>query len=137
MIRQCEYQRRYDPNTGRYELRHIYDDSLKEGSGVFSSLKNSALKLLGKKTITDVAKTATKKATEKAINSTSEYAGKKAGDKIIELLQKKPKNKNSIVDVPSTINEQVDTNDSYNHNLALQRLLAGSGIKRKRQFYLN
>ena len=47
----------------------------------------------------------------------------KAGDKINQLLQKKSKN----VDDPSIVDEQVNT---FDRNLALERLLAASGIRK-------
>ena len=122
----------YDPTLDEYVYRHVYDDSPKEGNGLFSSLGNNALKLLGKKAISDVASLAAKKAVEKASSTTGEYLGKKAGEKIVKLLQGKPVNKSSIIDKSMVVNKQAnETKDEYDRNLALQRLLAGSGIKRR------
>mgnify|MGYP001795491979 CR=1 FL=1 len=103
---------------------HIYDGSVKEGSGVFSTIS----KLFGRKVVKDAAKSFAKKASEKAINSTSGYASKKAGDKIIQLLRKK--NKSGNFHIPDVV-KPVKNSDTYDKNLALQRLLAGSGIKKR------
>ena len=125
MARQCDYQMTYDPTLDEYVYRHVYDDSPKEGNGLFSSLGNNALKLVSKKAVSDLV--------EKASSTTGEYLGKKAGDKIVKLLQGKPVNKNSINDKSMVVKNQAsETEDEYDRNLALQRLLAGSGIKRRR-----
>ena len=118
----------YDPTLDEYVYRHVYDDSPKEGNGLFSSLGNNALKLVSKKAVSDLASLAAKKAVEKASSTTGEYLGKKAGDQIVKLLQGKPVNKSSMV-----VKKQAsETEDEYDRNLALQRLLAGSGMKRRR-----
>ena len=125
MARQCDYQMTYDPTLDEYVYRHVYDDSPKEGNGLFSSLGNNALKLVSKKAVSDLV--------EKASSTTGEYLGKKAGDKIVKLLQGKPVNKNRIIDKSMVVKNQAsETEDEYDRNLALQRLLAGSGIKRRR-----
>ena len=132
MVRQCDYQMTYDPTLDEYVYRHVYDDSPKEGSGLFSSLGNNALKLVSKKAVSDLASLAAKKAVEKASSTTGEYLGKKAGDKIVKLLQGKPV-KNSVIDKPMVVKKQAnETKDEYDRNLVIQRLLAGSGIKRRR-----
>ena len=121
MKRQHEYQRRYHPNTGRYELTHIYEGTLKSGEGIYSSLKDRVMRLIRSKTPKDI----TKKVAKKAINTTSDYAEQMAGDKIVKLLQEK--SKNISPNVPGLIED-----NSYNNALAVQQLLAGSGIKRRR-----
>ena len=132
MVRQCDYQMTYDPTLDEYVYRHVHDDSPKEGSGLFSSLGNNALKLMSKKAVSDLASLAAKKAVEIASSTTGEYLGKKAGDKIVKLLQGKTV-KNSIIDKPMVVKKQAnETKDEYDRNLVIQRLLAGSGIKRRR-----
>ena len=84
-MRQSEFKKSYDVNTGRYVKKHIY------GKGVVTDVfKTIGTKLFGK-TMKEAAKTATKKAVQKAATKTGEYAGEKAGDKIIQLLSKKNK----------------------------------------------
>ena len=89
MSRQSEFKKRYDPEMGKYTLRHIY------GEGVITD----TLKSMGKKVFGKTVKKAAKKSTEKALTTaatkTGDYVGKKAGDKIVSLLskEKKPKSK--------------------------------------------
>ena len=77
-MRQSEYKKRYDPETGRKVKEHIY------GEGIWDSIKSVEREVFGK-----MAKKAASKVTTKAISKVSEHAREKAGDKIIELLHKK------------------------------------------------
>ena len=87
-MKQSQFKKRYDFKTGRYVKKHIYR------KGVTDVFKTISRKLFGK-TMKEAAKTATKTALPKAATKTGEYAGEKAGDKIIQLLSKKKKNKNT------------------------------------------
>ena len=121
----------YDPIQGEYTYRHVYEGSTKEGEGLLSSLGNSALKLVSKKAVSDIASLAAKKAVGKPSSTMGEYLEQRAGEKIVKLLQGKPV-KNSIIDKPIVVKKQAnETKDEYDRNLALQRLLVGSGIKRR------
>ena len=74
-MRQCEYKKRYDPETGQYMKKHIYVE------GIFDSIKSIRSKLFGRRT-----ENAASKAASKSISKASEHAGEKAGDKIVELV---------------------------------------------------
>ena len=76
-----EFQKRYDPELGRFTRQHIY------GDGVMDVFKNIVSKVFGQ-TIKKAAKTAASKAVTTAATKTGEHVGKKASDKIIEMLSK-------------------------------------------------
>ena len=81
MMRQSEFNKKYDPELGRYTRQHIY------GEGVMDVFKSFDSKIFGK-TMKKAAKTAATKALTTAATKTGEHVGKKAGDKIIEMLSK-------------------------------------------------
>ena len=80
-MRDCEFKKRYDPDTDMYVVKNI------NGEGMTDIFKSVGKKLFGK-TAKRAAKSAANKAATEAVMTTSEYASKKAGDKIVELLSK-------------------------------------------------
>ena len=126
-MRQSEFKKSYDVNTGRYVKKHIY------GKGVVTDVfKTIGRKLFGK-TMKEAAKTATKKAVQKAATKTGEYAGEKAGDKIIQLLSKKNK-KTPVAASPVAAlpieNPQSRELSDYEINESVNQLLSGGQMKR-------
>ena len=75
------FQKRYDPELGRFTRQHVY------GEGVMDVFKNIGSKVIGQ-TLKKAAKTAATKAVTTAATKTGEHVGKKAGDKIIQMLSK-------------------------------------------------
>ena len=117
-MKQSEFKRRYDIETGRYVKKHIYEE------GISDAFKMIGKKVFGK-TEKEAAKTATKKAFQTAATKTDEYAGTKAGDKIIQLLSKQ--NKNTITpSIASPIeNPQTRELSDYEINKRVNQLLSG------------
>ena len=80
-MRQSDFQKKYDPELGRFTRQHIY------GEGVMDVFKNIGSKVIGQ-TLKKAAKAAASIAVTTAATKTGEHVGKKAGDKIIQMLSK-------------------------------------------------
>ena len=72
MMRQSEFKKKYDPDTGKFSRKHIY------GEGIMDSVKS----FLGKKPTK-------KKVTFTPPPKPTPTATKKAGDKIVKMLSGK------------------------------------------------
>ena len=72
MMRQSEFKKKYDPDTGKFSRKHIY------GEGIMDSVKS----FLGKKPTK-------KKVTFAPPPKPTPTATKKAGDKIVKMLSGK------------------------------------------------
>ena len=72
MMRQSEFKKKYDPDTGKFSRKHIY------GKGIMDSVKS----FLGKKPTK-------KKVTFTPPPKPTPTATKKAGDKIVKMLSGK------------------------------------------------
>ena len=94
-MKQSEFKKRYDPESGRFTRQHIY------GEGVMDVFKNISAKVFGQ-TLKKAAKTAASKAVTTAATKTGEHVGKKAGDKIISMLSKSKTPKKVTFDEPIT-----------------------------------
>ena len=88
-MRQSEFKKRYDPESGRFTRQHIY------GEGVMAVLKN-----IGSKVFSQTLKKAADKAITTTASKTGEHLGKKAGDEIIKMLSKRKKPKKVTFDEP-------------------------------------
>ena len=77
MIRQSEFKKKYDPDTGKYTQKHIYGEgnASRTGGGVLDTVKS----FLGKKQTR-------KKVTFAPSPKPTPTATKKAGDKIVKML---------------------------------------------------
>ena len=75
MMRQSEFKRKYDPDTGKYVKKHIY------GEGIMDSVKSFFRKPIPKKPPPP-------KPTRKKVTFDSNPKEKKAGDKIVKLLSR-------------------------------------------------
>lgn len=119
-MRRCEFKKRYNPNSGKHEYRHIY------GEGIMDTINNMVMKIFGKTTKKLMSETAGK-AGKKIMNKTGNYVGNKAGDKIVQMLQK---GKKSIQPPP----EQKPNNNTpmtqYEINERVQRILSGGKLRR-------
>ena len=104
MMRQSEFKKKYDPDTGKYTRKHIY------GEGIMDSVKS----FLGKKPTK-------KKVTFAPPPKPPSTANKKAGDKIVKMLS----NENPT---PSRKKQSPTTQQEIN-NRVLQ-ILSGSGRKK-------
>ena len=104
-MRQSEFKKKYDPNTGKFSRKHIY------GEGIMDSVKS----FLGKKpTNKKVTFTPPPKPTPASSN-------KKAGDKIVKMLSgKNPPSRKT--------NNRKMTQQEIN-NRVLQ-IMSGSGRKK-------
>ena len=103
-MRQSEFKKKYDPDTGKYTRKHIY------GEGIMDSVKS----FLGKKPTR-------KKVTFAPPPKPTPTATKKAGDKIVKMLS----NENPT---PSRKKQTPITQQEIN-NRVLQ-ILSGSGRKK-------
>ena len=77
MMRQSEFKRKYDPETGKYTKQHIY------GGGIMDSVK-SFFKPASKSSIRKSPPQPPKKVTFEP----SSFVDKKAGDKIVKILSR-------------------------------------------------
>ena len=101
-MRQSEFKKKYDPDTGRYTRKHIY------GEGIMGTVKS----FLGKKPTR-------KKVTFAPPPKPTPTATKKAGDKIVKML--------SGENTPSRKTKRQMTQQE-NNNRVLQ-IMSGSGKK--------
>ena len=130
-MRQCEFKKRYDPETDLHVGKHIY------GEGLTDIFKSVGKKRFGK-TAKSVAKSAAKKAATTAATKTGEYAGKKAGDKIVELLSKErktqvPSMKTVVEKAPSIVsalNEGMELSPQE-INDRVNQILSGGKLRRR------
>ena len=105
MMRQSEFKKKYDPDTGKFSRKHIY------GEGIMDTVKS----FLGKKP--------TRKKVTFAVpppKPTPPTTTKKAGDKIVKML--------SGENPPSQTNKRQMTQQEIN-NRVLQ-IMSGSGKKK-------
>ena len=123
MIRQCEFKKRYDPDTDMYLTKHI------DGEGITDVLKAVGRKIFGR-TAKKAAKSAAKSALKKAATITGEYAGKKAGDKIVELLSKS-KTKNPLVQMEPDISIPPKQLTAQEVNDRVNQILSGGKLRRR------
>ena len=99
MMRQSEFKKKYDPDTGKFSRKHIY------GEGIMDSVKS----FLGKKPTK-------KKVTFTPPPKPTPTATKKAGDKIVKMLSGK--------NPPSR-----KTNNRQEINNRVLQIMSGSGKK--------
>ena len=122
MSRQSEFKKRYDPEMGKYTLRHIY------GEGVITD----TLKSMGKKVFGKTVKKAAKKSAEKALTNatkkTGDYVGKKAGDKIVSLLSKEKTPKSKKVKWGAPQNPPAKKTSQQERNSKVLSILSGGKI---------
>ena len=108
-MRQSEFKKKYDPDTGKYTRKHIY------GEGIMDSVKS----FLGKKP--------TKKKVQFAVpppKPTPTSTTKKAGDKIVKMLsgENPPSHKTNKRQAHKMTQQEIN-------NRVLQ-ILSGSGKKK-------
>ena len=101
MMRQSEFKRKYDPDTGKYVKKHIY------GEGIMDSVKSFFRKPSPKKP--------PPKPTRKKVSFEANPKEKKAGDKIVKLLSRE--------NLPSTKTKHKMTEKEYNQYLENLRKL--------------
>ena len=105
MLRQSEFKKKYDPDTGKYTRKHIY------GEGIMDKVK-SFLKPTRKK-VTFAAPPPK----PSPISTT-----KKAGDKIVKMLSKE--------NPPSRTNKQQSPMSQQEINNKVLQIMSGSGKKK-------
>ena len=127
-MRQCEFKKRYDPDTDLHVGKHIY------GEGITDIFKSVGKKLFGK-TAKSIAKTAAKKAATTAATKTGEYAGKKAGDKIVELLSKEKKARvpsiPTVVEKVPSIVSKIKELSPQEINERVNQMISGGKLRRR------
>ena len=101
-MRQSEFKKKYDPDTGKFSRKHIY------GEGIMDSVKS----FIGKKS--------TKKKVTFPPHKPTPSTSKNAGDKLVKML--------SGENTPSTKTKRQMTQQEIN-NKALQ-IMTGSGRKK-------
>ena len=124
MVRQSEFKPRFDPELGRYAMKHIH------GEGIMDVFRSVGSKLFGK-TAKALAKKGAKTAAEKAVTKTGEFAGNKAGDKIIQLLSKKQPSKTKSVTMSQPKMEQPLTDFQIAERV--NQMISGGKLKRRRK----
>ena len=140
MIRQCEFEVRYDPDLDMYVTKHIYDKSM---TNIYGEGISDVFKAVGRKIFGRTAKSAATKAAKSAATKTGEYAGKKAGDKIVELLSKNKTTTPSVLIEPNISPSEPNISPSEPKVLTDQEVyqrvnqMLSGGKLRRRNFYLN
>jgi len=115
------YKRIFNPSLGRFVYKH-------KGSGLIVDNIFKPMKMIMSKVLKPIAK--------KALKSGIESAGDKLGKKVVEKVVEKSghlfmKDLQSLgKQVPKSTNKQKEEED---YNLILNRLISGSGIKKKRK----
>ena len=105
MMRQSEFKKKYDPDTGKFSRNHIY------GEGIMDTVKS----FLGKK------RTKKKVTFAPPPKPTPASSNKKAGDKIVKMLSgKNPPSR-------KTNNQQMSQQEINNRVL---QIMTGSGRKK-------
>ena len=129
MIRQSEFKPRFDPELGRYAMKHIHDKSI-YGEGIMDVFRSVGSKLFGI-TAKELAKKRAKTAAKKAVTKTGELAGNKAGDKIIQLLSKKQPSKSKSATMSKPNMEQPLTDFQIAERV--NQMISGGKLKRRRK----
>ena len=105
MMRQSEFKKKYDPDTGKYTRKHIY------GEGIMDSVKSFLIKKPTRKKVTFAPPP----------KPTPSSATKKAGDKIVKML--------SGENPPSRKTNKRQMTQQEINNRVLQ-IMTGSGKKK-------
>ena len=129
MVRQSEFKPRFDPELGRYAMKHIHDESI-HGEGIMDVFRSVGSKLFGK-TARELAKKGAKTAAEKAVTKTGHFASNKAGDEIIQLLSKKQPSKTKSVTMSQPKMEQPLTD--FQMAERVNQMISGGKLKRRRK----
>ena len=103
-MRQSEFKKKYDPDTGKFSRKHIY------GEGIMDTIKSFLRK-----------KPTRKKATFTPPPKPTPTTNKKAGDKIVKML--------SVENTPSRKSNNRQMTQQENNNRVLQ-IMSGSGKKK-------
>ena len=130
MIRQCEFQKMYDPDLDMYvtkhifddDMTHIFDDDMTVGGGMTDIFKAVGKKLFGR---------ASKKAVEKATKAAGEYAGYKAGERIVKLLSNDRTMVPSVVMEPTVSPSESNVLTDQEINDRVNQILSGGKLRRR------
>lgn len=124
-----EFTRFYHPKLGKFVYKH-------KGSGIIVDNIFKPLKSVASSVFKKLAKPVAKKALESGVSHAGERLGKKISEKSGDLIMKKlgnlrpsaPKQKTMVPDIPPIKQQQDKSTD-----MILNRLISGSGIRRKRK----
>ena len=124
-----EFKRFYHPKLGKFVYQH-------KGSGLIVDNIFKPLKSVASSVFKTFAKPIAKKALESGISHTGERLGKAVSQKSGDLIMKKLANlrkgaTRQTVHVPSSPIKQQQPDEST--DMILNRLISGSGIKRRRR----
>lgn len=127
-MRQSEFKRRYDPDLGKYVMRHIYsEDTYGEGmSDIFKSLGSK------------ISEVFTKKAAKSAVQKAATATGRKAGDKIVKLLSQNKTTtpsilmEQSISILPNTSPSESKVLTTEEINNRVNQILSGGKLRRSK-----
>ena len=100
-MRQSEFKKKYDPDTGKFSKKHIY------GEGIMDSVKSFIRRKPTRKKVTFAP-------------PPKPTPSKKAGDKIVKMLSKNPPSRKT--------NNRKMTQQEINNNVL--RIMSGSGRKK-------
>ena len=123
-----DYKRIYHPKLGVFVYKHI-------GSGLIVDNIFKPMKRIMSTVLKPLAKKALKPLAKKALKSGIESAGDKLGKKVVEKVAEKSghlfmKDLQSLgKQVPKATNKQKEED----YNVILNRLISGSGIKKKKR----
>ena len=126
-----QFKRFYHPKLGRFVFRH-------KGSGLIVDNIFKPLKSVASSVFKKFAKPMAKKALESGVSHAGDRLGKAAAEKSGDLIMKKLANlrKGATTQgaiVPSLPIEQKQQDEST--DMILNRLISGSGIKRRRRVF--
>ena len=121
-----EFKRFYHPKLGKFVFQH-------KGSGLILDNIFKPLKSVASSVFKKIAKPMAKKALESGVSHAGDKIGKKVAEKSGDLIMKKLANlrKGQKAIVPSSpIKQQDESTD-----MILNRLISGSGMKRRRRVW--
>ena len=120
-----EFTRFYHPKLGKFVYKH-------KGSGVIMDNIFKPLKSITGAVFKKFAKPIAKKALESGISHTGERLGKKISEKSGDLIMKKLANMRKSNTKQKAMNTPITQHQKESTDMILNRLISGSGIKRKR-----
>ena len=127
-MKQYEFKRFYHPKLGKFVFQH-------KGSGLILDNIFKPLKSVASSVFKKFAKPIAKKALESGVSHAGDKLGKAAAEKSGDLIMKKLANlrKGQRAIVPSLPIEQKQQDEST--DMILNRLISGSGMKRRRRVW--
>ena len=123
-----EFKRFYHPKLGRFVFRH-------KGSGLIVDNIFKPLKSVASSVFKKFAKPMAKKALESGVSHAGDKLGKAAAEKSGDLIMKRLANLRKGATTQGAIVPSLPIKQEESTDMILNRLISGSGIKRRRRVF--